>query len=154
MPAAKQNLPPGKVTRGALLLDQRKTFGRTRWNQEITSKTGGTIIFRIAALTPVKQVPNLPVFSVNVVTDKGFRELNRGGTKVTEILLAFDCYEPQVEKTVTLPAGLSWFMIDYHVEQEAEIQLQCFEAVASLTLPLQKNEHPAHCPGTHTLLRC
>ncbi len=102
-------------------LDERKTVGpKLEWNREVKSQTGGAFTFRIISQGP---------FSVTIVTERGYRALqsgNQAAFKKEDMLLTFDSKQPQVERSITVPPGSSWFIIENQLDRSAEIHLQCF----------------------------
>jgi hypothetical protein len=106
---------------GKAFLDQKKQIGpRLEWNREVTSKSGGTISFRVTSQGP---------FGVTVVTDKGYKAVqgsNRKALNKEDVLLTADSKESTYEGNVTLPPGSSWFIIENQSAKNAELHLQCF----------------------------
>jgi hypothetical protein len=106
---------------GKAFLDQKKEIGsHLEWNREVTSKSGGTITFRVDSQGP---------FGVTVVNDKGYKALQADKKKAfskEDVLLTADSKEPSYDGKVTLPPGSSWFIIENRMDKNAEIHLQCF----------------------------
>jgi hypothetical protein len=101
-------------------LDQKKEVpARKEWTREVTSRSGGPFTFRVASQGP---------FAVTVITDKGYKALQSGKGKPAkdDVLLTVDCKEPTLEKSVTVPPGSSWFIIENQTDKSVEIHLQCF----------------------------
>jgi hypothetical protein len=44
-----------------------------------------------------------------------------------DVLLTVDCKEPTFERSVTVPSGSSWFIIENQTDKSDEVHLQCFE---------------------------
>jgi hypothetical protein len=102
-------------------LDQTKTIpSRLEWNREVTARRGGTITFRVTSQGP---------FAVTVVTDQGYKAMkagNRAAFNKQDVLLTVDAPGPTLERSVTLPPGSSWFIIENRSNQTAQIRLECF----------------------------
>jgi hypothetical protein len=106
---------------GKPFLDEKKEVPpHLEWNREVTSRNGGTISFRVTSQGP---------FAVTVVTEKGYKAMQRGDKKAfdkADVLLTLDVKEGTHEGKVTLPAGSSYFIIENQTDKKAEIHLQCF----------------------------
>jgi hypothetical protein len=106
---------------GKAFLDQKKEIGsHLEWNREVTSKSGGTITFRVESQGP---------FGVTVVNDKGYKAIQGNKSKgfsKEDVLLTADSKESTYEGKVTLPPGSSWFIIENGTNKNAELHLQCF----------------------------
>jgi hypothetical protein len=104
-------------------LDQKKLVPKgLEWSREVTSRRGGTIAFRVTSRGP---------FAVTVVADKAFQAIksgNRSAMTKEDILLTVDSQNPVLDGKVTMPSGSSWFILKNDSDQDAEFQLQCFEA--------------------------
>ena len=107
----------------APFLDQKKQVGpRLEWNREVTSRRGGKILFRVTSQGP---------FSVTLLTDRGYKAVTSNdpnAMRQEDLLLTIDSKEPQFEKTISLPAGSSWLIIQNQTNQPAEFHLECFDA--------------------------
>jgi uncharacterized protein YceK len=106
---------------GKSFLDQTKQVPpRKEWTREVTSRSGGTFTFRISSQGP---------FAVSVITDKGYKALqsgNQNGPAKADVLLTIDSKEPTLERSVTVSAGSSWFIIENQTDKNVEFHLQCF----------------------------
>jgi len=105
---------------GKAFLDQKKEIGpRLEWSREITSKSGGTIRFRVTSQGP---------FGLTVVTDKGYKAIqgDRKALSKEDVLLTTDSKASTYEGNVALPPGSSWFIIENQTDGNAELRLQCF----------------------------
>jgi hypothetical protein len=106
---------------GKAFLDQKKEVPpRKEWTREVVSRGGGTFTFRVASQGP---------FAVTVITDKGYKALQGGDRNPVakeDVLLTVDSKEPTLEKSITVPAGSSWFIIENQTDKNVEIHLQCF----------------------------
>lgn len=117
--------PVGREARiGAPFLDQTKQIpGGLEWVREITSKSGGTILFRVTCDRP---------FSVTLVTDRAYRAIQRRDARALQkedVLLTVDSADaPVFEQRVTVPEGSSWFILLNRTDKPAEMRLQCYEA--------------------------
>jgi hypothetical protein len=59
--------------------------------------------------------------------ERGAVPLQAGaGLNKQDVLLTVDSKEPQLEGSVTLPPGSSWFIIENRAGRAAQIRLQCF----------------------------
>jgi predicted Zn finger-like uncharacterized protein len=104
----------------AAFLDQTKTIpSQLEWNREVTSRLGGTMTFRITSQGP---------FSVLVITERAYNALKAGkkGGNKEDLLFDRTTTEPQMEGSITLPPGSSWFIIENQSNSPAEMRLQCF----------------------------
>jgi hypothetical protein len=114
-PAAPQGASPMPF------LDQKKQVPpQQEWTREIASRRGGTISFRVTSQGP---------FAVTLVTGRGYQALVNGAALSKEDgLLSLDCKGPSHEGKVTVPPGSSWFILENHTNQAAEMHLECFAA--------------------------
>ncbi|HZU36268.1 MAG TPA: hypothetical protein VFA18_10180 [Gemmataceae bacterium] len=65
---------------------------------------------------------------MTLVTDKAYKALQSGKhISKRDILLTIDSKETTLEKSVTVPAGSSWFIIENQTNKSVEFHLQCFE---------------------------
>jgi hypothetical protein len=96
----KDNAPPPGA--GAPFLDEKKEVPpHLEWNREVTSRSGGTISFRVSSQGP---------FAVTVVNAKGLQALKSGDKKAfdkSDLLLTADSKGPTYEGKATLPPGSS-----------------------------------------------
>jgi len=101
-------------------LDQKKEVPAGReWIREVTSRFGGTFRFRVTAQG---------AYAVTVITDKGYRALQaKQKVNKDDILLTFDSQEPTLERSLTVGAGSTWFILENHTDKTVEFRLQCFE---------------------------
>jgi hypothetical protein len=102
-------------------LDQKKQVPPgLDWNREITTRRGGTVLFRVTG-------PG--AFAVTVVTDRTYRALtnrDRKAMRKEDVLLTVDAKGPTYEGKVPVPPGTSWFIIENQSDSDVEFQLQCF----------------------------
>jgi hypothetical protein len=98
----------------------REVPPRREWNREVTTRTGGTIRFKVTAHGP---------FGVTLVTGKGYEALRSGdpaGFSKRDVLLTLDAPGPTYEGRVTLPPGSSWFIIENQTDVQVRITLECY----------------------------
>ena len=110
-----------KAAEGAkAFLDQTKQIPpRLEWNRNVISRRGGPLKFRVTSQGP---------FAVTLVTDQAYQAIrNNGQVDKAGILLTVDSGGPTLEKTMTIPAGTTWFIIENQMDRPAEFRLQCFE---------------------------
>jgi hypothetical protein len=116
------NTRAASPARRTFLDETRQVPPRKEWTREITSRGGGTFMFRVESQGP---------FEVTVVTDKGFRALT-GADQSTfskqDVLLKAVSKEPTLEKSATVPPGSSWFIIENQSDKPVQLHLQCFSS--------------------------
>lgn len=111
--------PDGGPDKKLPFLDKKKQVGpKLEWNTEIVSKNGGTITFELTSQGP---------FAVLLVNEKAYKALlaNQKFQKA-DVLLDADSKVQKMEKTVTIPPGSSWFIIENQAAMNVEFHLQCF----------------------------
>jgi hypothetical protein len=71
---------------------------------------------------------------VTLVTDRAYQSFKTGQKNIdkTDLLFTEDLKGArQLERTVTVPFGSSWFVIENQANQPAEIHLECFPGARS-----------------------
>jgi hypothetical protein len=108
---------------GIAFLNERKQVPpRIEWTREIGSRNDGTIRVKITSQAP---------FSFTIVTAKGYRELQKGGQNPipkTEIILTVDSTGTSLERSVKLPSGSSYIIIENASDKNVELHLECFNS--------------------------
>lgn len=106
----------------AFLDDKRGVEPHVEWNREVSSRTGGTIAFRVSSTGP---------FAVTVITGQAYKALQSGDQNPisqSDILLTVDAKGPTYEGRVTVRAGSSYFIMENKGDKAVDLHLECFEA--------------------------
>ncbi len=102
-------------------LDQTKTVpAQQEWNREIVSEKGGSMRFRIDSVGPV---------SILLMTEKAYNGFMKGdlsGVQRSDMILDMPSVPPGFEKTVEIPAGSAWFILQNLYKEKVEIRLRCY----------------------------
>jgi hypothetical protein len=101
------------------------------WNRQILPKAGGNISFRITSQGP---------FTAMIVTDKVYQSIQRRDDQTIKeekekggLILFVDSKESILERTVSLPASVTWIVINNQTDQPVEMRLQCYDGAAPKT---------------------
>ena len=102
-------------------IDEKKEISpRMEWNREVVLRTGGTFTF---------QVTSQGAFSVMVITEKAYNAMlqhDMEGVDKEDVLFFQDSKELTLKKSITVPMGSSWFVIENRTYKTVEFHFQCF----------------------------
>ncbi len=120
VPTGSAGVPKGAISAKPFLEGTKTVPARREWNRDFGSKKGGVVVFRVSSPAPV---------AITIITDRGYKVLTSGNPAAmskADVLLSVDGTPPSYEGRVTVPPGMSWFIIENRSDAEAQIRLECF----------------------------
>lgn len=109
---------PNSTTQAAVFLDETKVVpAKMEWNRDFTSGRGGEVSFRVVSQQP---------FTFSIVTEAGHQALVDGGPLPQQSVVAMiESQELHLERSVTVPPGSVWLIIQNRGDEASEVRLQC-----------------------------
>lgn len=105
-----------------VFVDQTKdVIPQQEWNREIVTKKGGTVTFTIESQGPV---------SIIVLSGKGYQALlakDMDAIERSDLILNLPSVPTPYTRTVTVPPGSSYFIIENLSDQSVKMRLKCYD---------------------------